>query len=92
MAGRRTTTRATRTRRTAGAAAPVLVKVARTGGQVTEYALNGEHTVREAMELAGMTTNKGDRVRVNGRVAEHDTVLHNNDIVIVAGRVEGGSK
>lgn len=85
--GRPRTTRRTATRRTSG---DVLVKVARTGGVVTEVALNGEKTVESALGIADITYTKGDRVRVNGREADTDTVLANGDIVTVAGKIEGG--
>ncbi len=75
-------------RRTAGDGS-ILVKVARTGGAVTEYCLDGEKTVEEALGLANISVSKGDRIRVDGKIADLDTKLKNGDIVTVAGKVAG---
>lgn len=84
MAARRA--RSTRTE------ASIFVKLARTGSVVQEYCLNGARTVDALLEAAGMTTGKGDKIRVNGRLADEDTLLKQGDIVTLAGRVEGGDK
>ncbi len=82
---------ATRTRRaTRTTDNAVLVKVARVGGTVTEYALDGEKTVAAALELADISVGTGARIRVRGRVATLETKLVNGDVVTVAEKVQGG--
>lgn len=90
MATRRRRTTTTRRATPRRAAADVMVKVARTGGTVTEVCLDGEPTVKAALDIANIDHSKGDRVRVNGREADLDTELKQGDIVTVAGKIEGG--
>ena len=67
-----------------------LVKVARVGGAVGEWALNGDKTVAAALEMAGIEVGSGMRVRVNSAVATLDKTLRNGDVVTVAEKVQGG--
>jgi sulfur carrier protein ThiS len=69
-----------------------LVKVGRTGGRVEEYSLEGdEPTVADALQAAGITISKGDRIRLNGETATEDDEVQSGDIVTIAGKVSGGS-
>lgn len=71
----------------------ITVKVGRTGGRVKEYVLEGEEpTIADALEAADISSTKGDRVRLNGDIADEDTVVEDGDIITVAGRVSGGSE
>lgn len=70
----------------------ILVKVGRTGGRVEEYSLTGdEPTVADALQAAGITISKGDRIRLNGDTADEDETVEDQDIITVAGKVSGGS-
>lgn len=69
---------------------PLFVKVARTGGVVKEIALNGDNTVKAAIEAAGVGSDSKDRIRVNGRPADSDTKVKDGDIITVAGKISGG--
>jgi hypothetical protein len=69
--------------------APIFVKVARLGGEVHEYALNGARTVEAALEAAELVSDDDDRIRVNGEPAVLETELQNGDVLTVAGRIEG---
>ncbi len=71
------------------ARAPIFVKVARLGGEVKEYALNGARTVEAALDAAGITSNGNDRIRVNGEPADFETTLTNGDVLTVAGKIQG---
>lgn len=68
---------------------PIFVKVARLGGEVHEYALNGARTVEAALEAAGLTSEDEDRIRINGRAAKLETTIRNGAVITVAGRIEG---
>lgn len=69
-----------------------IVKVGKTGGKVETYSLMGdEPTVSDALEAAGITLSKGDRIRVNGDAADEDDAVYSDDIVTIAGKVSGGS-
>jgi hypothetical protein len=69
------------------------VKISRTGGRVEEYQLDGdEPTVGDALQKAGITLVKGDRVRIGGDQADEDTIVDDGDIITIAGRVSGGSR
>lgn len=70
----------------------ILVKVGRTGGRVEEYSLEGdEPTVSDALQAAGITISKGDRIRLNGETADEDDEVEDGDIITIAGKVSGGS-
>ena len=75
-----------RPRREAG----VFVKVARTGGEVKEVLLNGDKTVKDALEAAGIDFDDDNRIRVGGEEAELSDTLKDGDIVTLSGKVEGG--
>lgn len=66
------------------------VKVGRTGGKVEEYELEGdEPTVADALEEAGISTSKGDRIRMDGEIVDRDTIVEDGAIIMVAGKVAG---
>ena len=68
----------------------ITVKVGRTGGRIEEYALEGdEPTVGEALEAAGISTSKGDRIRADGDVVDRDTIAEDGQIIMVSGKVAG---
>jgi molybdopterin converting factor small subunit len=69
----------------------ITVKISRTGGQVTEYSLEGDDpTVGDALEAARIEISKGDRIRVNGELVDEDTVVSQDDIITITGKVSGG--
>ena len=70
----------------------ILVKVARTGGQVVEVSLNGGRTVEDAIDAADIEYNSRDRIRVNGEPADLDDDLEDGDIVTLSGKIKGGGK
>lgn len=70
----------------------VTVKVGRTGGKVEEYELEGdEPTVGDALEEAGISVSKGDRIRMDGDLVDRDTILEEGAIIMVSGKVSGGN-
>ena len=72
------------------ASAGVFVKVAQTGGEVKEVLLNGDKTVADALEAAGISHDSDNRIRVGGVEAELSDTLQDGDIVTLSGKVEGG--
>ena len=70
----------------------IIVKVVRTGGEVKKYSLEDGSTVEDALDAAGITYNRRDRVRINGEIAELEDVLEDGDRVTVTGKVAGGEK
>jgi CII-binding regulator of phage lambda lysogenization HflD len=69
--------------------APIFVQVARLGGEVKKYALNGDRTVEAALGYADIVSEDDDRIRVNGKPADLETELNDGDVLTVAGRIEG---
>jgi uncharacterized protein YabE (DUF348 family) len=68
------------------------VKVGRTGGKVEEYELEGEEpTVGDALEEAGISVSKGDRIRMDGDLVDRDTIVEAGAIIMVSGKVSGGN-
>ena len=82
-------------RRTTRAAADrvIFVKVAKTGGAVTEVTLNNTtgKTVADALDAADMELGNGQRVRVNQRSADEDTLLKDGDVIVISGSIKGGN-
>ena len=69
------------------------VKVGRTGGRVESYELEGdEPTVGEALEEAGLSVSKGDRIRMDGVIVDRDTIVEDGAIIMVAGKVAGATQ
>ena len=66
------------------------VKVARTGGEVKAFLLEEGASVEEALEASGVSYDKNDRIRVNGKSAELEDELSDGDIVTLAGKIKGG--
>lgn len=82
------------TRRTTRSTSKVIfVKVAKTGGTVTEVALNGDtgHSVEAALDAVGLEFQTGQRIRVGGRPADMETILKDKDVVTLSGSVKGGN-
>lgn len=69
---------------------PIFVKVARTGSSVQEVCLNGDRTVKGALDAYGVDIEKEDHIRVNGVPKSLEDGLKMGDIVTVAGRIQGG--
>lgn len=69
----------------------IIVKVGRTGKKVETYSITAEDpTVEDALEAAGITVSKGDRVRLDGETVELDEAIEDGAIITVAGKVSGG--
>lgn len=67
------------------------VRVGRTGGRIEKYELEGdEPTVGEALEEAGISTTKNDRIRLDGDIVDEDTIVSEGQIITVSGKVSGG--
>lgn len=71
----------------------MLVKVGRTGGNVQEVALNGEHTVFDALKAAKLNKKDSEIVKVNGEDIDDDTdyELDDGDVVLLVKNIEGGA-
>lgn len=68
------------------------VKVARVGGKVETVVLeNGDITVEDALDAAGIDHTGKTRIRVNGEPAELDDELEDGDRVTVTGKITGGN-
>lgn len=69
------------------------VKVGRSGGNVEKYSLPGdEPTVGDALDEAGISTSKGDRIRMDGEVVDRDTIVEEGAIITVQAKVAGATK
>lgn len=68
----------------------IVVKVARTGTRLEEVALDGGHTVEDALMAAEITPKETEEVRINGEPAELDDELEDGDRVILVKNISGG--
>ena len=66
------------------------VKVGRIGGVVQTVTLNGDRTVSDALEAAGLNPKDTETVRVNGSEEEVDCELEDGDKVTLVKDVSGG--
>lgn len=69
---------------------PIFVKVARTGGLVSEVLLDGGRTVEDALTAGDIDFDEDEKIRVNGKPADLDDNLRDGDVVTIAGKVSGG--
>lgn len=67
-----------------------VVKVARTGGRVTEVVVEKGATIEEALEASGIDYSSTDRIRKNGATVELDSKVAKNDVITIAGKIKGG--
>ena len=68
----------------------ITVKIGRTGSRIEEYALEGEEpTVGDALEAAGISTSKGDKIRMDGELVDRDTIVEDSAIIMISGKVAG---
>ena len=69
--------------------APILVKVGTVPGRIQEISVEQGTTVKEAIELAGLTA-AGYEVKLNGRtVQETDRVNNNTSVILLVAKVKG---
>lgn len=68
----------------------MLVKVGRSGSAVIEVALNGKHTVADALTAAGLNLKASEQIRVNKDVVDEDYELSDGDVVFLAKHIAGG--
>lgn len=68
----------------------VTVKVARTGGKVTEVAVESGATVEDALEASEIDYSSTDRIRRNSSRADLSDKVANGDLITVAGKIKGG--
>ena len=66
------------------------VKVKRLGGLVFTVALNGEHSVADALKACEMNCKETESIRVNGKEASKTTELKDGDTVSLVKKVAGG--
>ncbi len=66
------------------------VKVGKLPGKIEEYALNGNRTVADALEVAELSA-EGFEIRVNAEKSEEDRELEDGDTVLLAKKIKGNS-
>jgi sulfur carrier protein ThiS len=68
------------------------IKVARVPGKAVEVVLNGDHTVKDALQAAGFSKKDSEEIRVNSVDREMDYDLKDGDRVTLVRHIEGGAK
>lgn len=69
--------------------APILVKVGTVPGRIQEVSVESGATVKEAIELAGLTA-AGYEVKLNGRtVSETERVNSSTSVILLVAKVKG---
>lgn len=67
----------------------VLVKVARLGGEVQEFALEDGSTVQDALDRADIEVN-GDSIEVNNVRVTETQEIEDGDVIAVIPNIKGG--
>lgn len=69
----------------------ISVTVGRSSGKIEVYTITASKpTVQDALDTAGISLTKGDRIRLNGDTVQAGDSIENKDIITIAGRVSGG--
>ncbi len=66
----------------------IMVRVGQLPGRIIEIALNGDRTVNMALETAELNP-EGFEVRVNGALADGNTVLADGDTTLLVRKIRG---
>lgn len=67
----------------------ISVKIGKLPGKIHDIALNGGRKVSDAIEGAEIAGCEGFEVRVNGMIGSVDSILKNNDIVLLIKKIKG---
>ena len=67
------------------------VKIGTMPGRINEYALEDGAKVKEALEVAGLTSS-GYQIKVNGNEATEDTQLSPDDLVLLVKQIKGNAE
>jgi len=70
----------------------MIVQVSRSGSDLIKVVFSGRYTVADALEAAGLNVKSSEEIRVNKKVVDTDYELNNNDRVVLAKNVSGGSR
>lgn len=72
------------------APAEFTVKIARTGGRVTEVVVEKGSTVEQALDASEIDWSETDRIRKNGASVQLDSKVAKDDVITIAGKIKGG--
>jgi sulfur carrier protein ThiS len=64
------------------------VRIGTMPGRINEFALENGATVKEALEIADLTT-EGYQIKVNGEQVDEEKVLSDGDLVLLVKQIKG---
>jgi len=68
----------------------ITVKIGKTMGRISEYALEEGTSLRKALEVAGIEVTEGYEVRVNNEAVEDlDREASNGDLILLVKKIKG---
>ena len=67
------------------------VRIGTMPGRINEFALEDGATVKEALEIADLTT-EGYQIKVNGEQVDEEKVLNDGDLVLLVKQIKGNSE
>lgn len=67
------------------------VRIGTMPGRINEFALENGATVKEALEIADLTT-EGYQIKVNGEQVDEEKVLSDGDLVLLVKQIKGNSE
>jgi hypothetical protein len=67
----------------------ITVKVGQVPGRIQEVALNERSTVRQALQIAGISVGDGYTVTINGANASMESTVCANSTILVTRRIKG---
>ena len=67
------------------------VRIGTMPGRINEFALENGATVKEALEIADLTT-EGYQIKVNGEQVDEGKILSDGDLVLLVKQIKGNSE
>ena len=69
----------------------MIVQVTKTPGPVQSFSIESGATVRQTLDLAGITSFDGYRIEVDGATRDLNDEIFNGDTVILVKQIKGNS-
>ena len=64
------------------------VRIGTMPGRINDYVLEGEATVKDALEIAELSS-AGYQIKVNGNQVTEDEPLKDNDLILLVKQIKG---
>lgn len=66
----------------------ITVKLGTMPGKIEQYAVDGDTTIGQALEIAGLSS-EGYQIKVNGNIASESDTMFDGDLVLLVKQIKG---